>query len=53
MEKYVFIIELLVVKNLDKIDKDTTNDILQILDIDQTYFTKTIWYKMIKILAHL
>ena len=34
MEKYVLIIELLVVKNLDKIDKDTTNDILSILNID-------------------
>jgi hypothetical protein len=53
MEKYVFIIELLITKNLDKVDKDITNDILKILDIDQTYFTKTIWYKMIKILAHL
>ena len=28
MEKYVFIIELLVTKNLDKIDKEITNDIL-------------------------
>jgi hypothetical protein len=30
MEKYIFIIELLVTKNLDKIekDKDITNDIL-------------------------
>lgn len=28
MEKYVFIIELLVTKNLDKVDKDITNDIL-------------------------
>jgi hypothetical protein len=53
MEKYVFIIELLVTKNLERIEKDITNDILQILDIDQTYFTKTIWYKLIKILAHL
>lgn len=34
MEKYIFIIELLVTKNLDKIDKEITNDILQILDID-------------------
>ena len=53
MEKYVFIIELLVTKNLDKMDKEITNDILQILEIDPTYFTKTIWYKLIKILAHL
>jgi hypothetical protein len=53
MEKYVFIIELLVTKNLDKVDKEITLDILKILDIDSTYFTKTIWYKLIKILAHL
>lgn len=53
MEKYVFIIELLATKNMDKIDKDVTNDILSILDIDQSNFKPTIWYKMIKILAHL
>jgi hypothetical protein len=34
MEKYVFIIELLVTKNLDKVDKEITLDILKILDID-------------------
>lgn len=34
MEKYVFIIELLVTKNIDKIDKEITDDILKILEID-------------------
>ena len=53
MEKYVFILELLVTKNLDKIDKDITDEILKILEIDCSYFTKTIWFKIIKILAHL
>lgn len=53
MEKYVFILELLVTKNLDKIDKDITDEILKILEIDNSYFTKTIWFKIIKILAHL
>ena len=28
MEKYVFIIDLLVTKNLDKVDKEITNDVL-------------------------
>ena len=55
MERYVFIIELLVVKNLNKIDKEMTKDLLTIYkeDIDTKYFSKTIWYKMLKILAHL
>ena len=53
MEKYVFIIELLVTKNIDKIDKETTDDILKILDIDPANFSKTLWFKVIKILAHL
>jgi hypothetical protein len=53
MEKYIFILELLVIKNVDKIDKEITDDILKILDIDSTAFTKTIWFKIIKILAHL
>lgn len=34
MEKYVFIIELLVTKNLDKIDKEITYDILPILEMN-------------------
>ena len=34
MEKYIFIIELLVTKNLDKIDKEITDEILKILEID-------------------
>ena len=57
MEKYVFIIELLVTKNLDKIDKDMTKMLLKIYDLeidnDTNFFTKTIWYKQLKILAHL
>ena len=54
MEKYVLIIELLVTKNLEKIDKDMTLQLLEIYDIQETkYFTNTIWYKLIKILAHL
>ena len=54
MEKYVLILELLVTKNLDKIDKDMTFQLLKIYEIKDTkYFTNTIWYKMMKILAHL
>jgi hypothetical protein len=54
MEKYVLIIELLVTKNLEKIDKDITLQLLEIYNIQETkYFTNTIWYKLIKILAHL
>lgn len=54
MEKYVLIIELLVTKNLEKIDSDMTEQLLEIYDIQETkYFTNTIWYKLIKILAHL
>lgn len=55
MERYICIIELLVVKNLNKIDKEMTKDLLKIYkeDIDTKYFSKTIWYKMLKILAHL
>lgn len=49
----MFIIELLVIKNIDKIDKEITDDILRIVDIDTTAFTKTIWFKVIKILGHL
>lgn len=54
MEKYVLIIELLVTKNLEKIDKEMTLELLEIYDIKDTkYFTNTIWYKLMKILAHL
>ena len=54
MEKYVMILELLVTKNLEKIDKDMTVQLLEIYYIQETkYFTNTIWYKLIKILAHL
>lgn len=53
MERYVFIIELLVTKNLEKIDLEMTQKILEIYKSDKTYFSKTIWYKMLKILAHL
>ena len=53
MEKYIFIIELLVTKNLDKVDRQMTSELLEIFNIDTTHFTKTIWYKLLKILAHL
>ena len=53
MERYVFIIELLVTKNLDKIDKGITEKLLEIYASDTVHFSKTIWYKMLKILAHL
>jgi hypothetical protein len=54
MEKYVMILELLVTKNLEKIDKEMTLQLLEIYYIQETkYFTNTIWYKLIKILAHL
>ena len=53
MERYVFIIELLVTKNLDLVDKPTTGILLKIYTSDTRHFSKTIWYKMLKILAHL
>ena len=53
MERYVFILELLVTKNLEKITYDITRKLLEIYESDMTHFSKTIWYKMLKILAHL
>ena len=54
MERYVLIIELLVTKNLEKIDRGMTEELLKIYDIrDTKHFTNTIWYKLMKILAHL
>ena len=55
LEKYVFIIELLVTKNLDKVNKDMTEKLLEIYKIKEGHciFSKTIWYKLLKILAHL
>ena len=53
MERYVFILELLVTKNLTKIDMSITETLLRIYESDTKHFSKTIWYKMLKILAHL
>lgn len=53
MEKYVFILELLVTKNIDRIEKDITMKLTEITKLDKTYFSKTTWYKVVKILAHL
>ena len=53
MERYVFILELLVTKNLDKIDPAISETLLKIYKSDTKHFSKTIWYKMLKILAHL
>ena len=53
MERYVFILELLVTKNLTKIDMSITETLLRIYESDTRHFSKTIWYKMLKILAHL
>ena len=53
LERYVFIIELLVTKNLEKIDRGITETLLEIYTSDTKYFSKTIWYKMLKILAHM
>ena len=53
LERYVFIIELLVTKNLEKIDSKITDKLLDIYSSDSRHFSKTIWYKMLKILAHL
>ena len=41
------------IKNIDKIDKEITEEILKIIEIDTSAFTKTIWFKIIKILGHL
>ena len=55
LEKYVFIIELLVTKNLESVDRKMTEQLLKIYEIEegQRIFSKTIWYKLLKILAHL
>ena len=53
LERYVFILELLVTKNLEKIDRGITETIMHIYASDIQYYSKTIWYKMLKILAHL
>jgi hypothetical protein len=55
MEKYVFILELLVSKNLDKLDREMTKDLLSVFVLieDVSYFNKMMFYKLLKILAHL
>jgi len=53
MERYIFIIELLVTKNLEKIDRPITEKLLKIYVSETKHFSKTIWYKLLKILAHL
>ena len=53
MEKYVFMLELLVNKNINKIEKDITMKLTEITKLDQTYFNRTTWNKIVKILAHL
>ena len=56
LEKYVFIIELLVTKNLEKVDAKMTEQLLKIYEIEagqRVFHSKTIWYKLLKILAHL
>ena len=56
LEKYVFIIELLVTKNLEIVDEEMTHELLKIYEINLanvSNFSKTIWYKLLKILAHL
>ena len=40
-------------KNLTKIDMSITETLLRIYESDTKHFSKTIWYKMLKILAHL
>ena len=53
MEKYVFILELLVSKNLDKLDRTMTMELIKIYFIDSSLFNKMMFYKLLKILAHL
>lgn len=56
LEKYVFIIELLVTKNLENVNEEMTRELLKIYEINLanvSNFSKTIWYKLLKILAHL
>jgi hypothetical protein len=53
MDKYVFILELLVSKNLDKLDRRMTEELLKIYKIDSLLFNKMMFYKLLKILAHL
>ena len=53
MEKYVFILELLVAKNLDKLDREMTKQLIKIYDIKPILFNKMMFYKLLKILAHL
>jgi len=44
---------LLVTKNIDKIEKDITLKLTEITKLDKTYFNRTTWYKIVKVLAHL
>ena len=53
LESYVFILELLVTKNLDKVDSEMTKKLLNIYHTELRHQSKIIWYKMLKILAHL
>jgi hypothetical protein len=45
-----------VTKNLENVNKEMTEELLKIYEINLTNvsnFSKTIWYKLLKILAHL
>ena len=53
LEKYVFIIELLVTKNLERVDELMTRQLLKIYEQRDPVYSKSIWYKLLKILAHL
>lgn len=53
MEKYVFILELLITKNLDVIDENVVKWIAKILSLDIHMFNKTMLFKILKIIAHL
>ena len=53
MEKYVFILELLITKNLDVIDDNLVKRVAKILSLDIKLFNKTMLFKLLKIIAHL
>lgn len=53
MEKYVFICESLISKYIDDITPDVTLAVLQLFKIkDTSKYTRSIWFKMLKILAN-
>jgi hypothetical protein len=53
MEKYVFICDSLISKYMDDLTPDVCLAVLQMFKIkDTSKYTRSIWFKMLKILAN-